>query len=133
MKLPGSLALDSSLIIRHMRTADAEIANTLKMATELYVPLTVLGEILYGIRRSGNDRRAEEAWEKFEYGTVLLHPDDSTAEHYAELKDYVARKGTPIPENDLWIAATARSHDLTLYCHDRHFDGLASMMSILQA
>jgi tRNA(fMet)-specific endonuclease VapC len=30
-------------------------------------------------------------------------------------------KGRPIPENDIWIAATARQHDLTLVSRDRHF------------
>lgn len=60
MKTPGSLALDSSVIVRHMRTADVVISTQLKAATELYLPLTALGEMRFGIQRAGNSRRAIE-------------------------------------------------------------------------
>lgn len=133
MKTPDSLALDSSVVVRHMRTADPAIAEQLKSATELYLPLTALGEILYGIKRSGNDSRAEEQWRRFSQGVVLLLPDEATAVAYAELKNHLAAKGRLIPENDLWIAATAKSHALPLYCKDAHFDELADLMTIIQA
>jgi tRNA(fMet)-specific endonuclease VapC len=133
MKTPGSLALDSSVIVRHMRTADPAISSRLKVATELYLPLTALGEMRFGIQRAGNSRRAVEQWERFAKEVVLLLPDDATATAYAELKQALAAKGKPIPENDLWIAATAKSHDLPLFCKDAHFDELADLMTIIQA
>jgi tRNA(fMet)-specific endonuclease VapC len=133
MKTPGSLALDSSVIVRHMRLADADIVARLKAATELYLPLTALGEMLYGIRRSGNDPRAQAQWQRFNQGVVLLEPNEVTASVYAEFKSHLANKGRLIPENDIWIAATAHSHDLPLYCRDAHFEELADIMSIVQA
>lgn len=133
MKTPGSLALDSSVIVRHMRTADPAIATKLKEATELYLPLTALGEMRFGLHRAGNSRRAVEQWERFFREVVLLMPDEATATAYAELKQALAVKGKPIPENDLWIAATAKSHGLPLYCKDVHFDELADLMTIVQA
>lgn len=133
MKAPGSLALDSSIVVRHLRIADPAIALQLKAASELYLPLTVLGEMLYGIRRAGNSRRAIEQWERFSRDVILLMPDEATAAAYGELKDALAVKGKPIPENDLWIAATAKSHGLPLYCKDAHFNELAGLMTILQA
>ena len=133
MMTKDSLALDSSIIIRHMRTADPAIATKLKAANELYMPLTVLGEILYGIKRSGNNIRAREQWQKFSQTVVLLMPDEATAAAYADIKDHLASKGRPIPDNDMWIAATAKSHDLTLYCRDQHFEELKEMMTIIQA
>jgi len=133
MKTPGSLALDSSVIVRHMRTADAAVAGQLKAATELYLPLTALGEMRFGILRAGNSRRAIEQWERFFREVIVLLPDEATATAYAELKQALATKGKPIPENDLWIAATARSHGLPLYCKDAHFDELADLMTIIQA
>lgn len=105
MKTPGSLALDSSVIVRHMRTADPAIAATLKAATELYLPLTALGEMRFGLQRAGNSRRAVEQWERFSRDVVLLLPDD----------------------------ATAKSQGLPLYCQDAHFNELAHLMTILQA
>jgi tRNA(fMet)-specific endonuclease VapC len=133
MKTPGSLALDSSLIVHHLRRADPDIAARLKAAAELYLPLVALGEMLYGIKRSGNDPRAIEPWRSFSHGVVLLLPDETTAASYAELKEHLAAKGKPIPENDLWIAATAHSHDLPLYCKDAHFEELSGVMTIIQA
>ena len=128
----SSLALDSSIIIRHLRMADPQIAARLKSASELYLPLTALGEILYGIGRSGNDPRAIGPWQQFSRNVVLLRPDESTAATYAEMKNHLASKGRIIPDNDIWIAATARSHDLPLYCRDGHFDELTGLMTIIQ-
>ena len=132
MKPSSSLALDSSVIIYHMRAADTAIAAQLKAASELYVPLTVLGEILYGIERSGNDPRATEQWRNFEQNAVLLRPDEATASAYATIKHHLKTKGKTIPDNDMWIAATAKSHQLPLFCRDYHFDELADVMDIVQ-
>ena len=116
-----------------MRTADPVISAKLKSATELYLPLTALGEMRFGIHRSGNSRRSIEQWERFFREVILLLPDEATASAYAELKQALATKGKPIPENDLWIAATAKSHGLPLFCKDTHFDELADLMTIIQA
>jgi tRNA(fMet)-specific endonuclease VapC len=51
----------------------------------------------------------------------------------AKLKQALSTAGRPIPENDIWIAATASSHGLPLYCRDAHFDELAGLMTIIQA
>ncbi len=99
----SSLALDSSIIVRHMRTAAPAIAARLKAAAELYLPLTALGELLYGIKRSGNDARAVEQWKRFSQNVVLLRPDELTASAYAEIKLHLANKGKIIAGRpDLW-------------------------------
>ena len=49
------------------------------------------------------------------------------AEHYARLFVQLKRAGTPIPDNDLWIAAVAIEHDLALVTRDRHFDKLPQL------
>jgi tRNA(fMet)-specific endonuclease VapC len=128
----SSLALDSSIIIRHMRKANAEIAASLKAASELYLPLTSLGEIFYGTNRSGNDARAVEQWQRFSQSVVILYPDEATAVAYAEIKLHLEIKGKRIPDNDMWIASTAKSFDLPLYCRDGHFDVLKEIMTIVQ-
>ena len=60
MKTTGSLALDTSIVVRHLRTADPELAAELSAATELYLPLMALGELRYGVRHSGQQRAAEQ-------------------------------------------------------------------------
>jgi tRNA(fMet)-specific endonuclease VapC len=84
------------------------------------------------VEHSGEDLRAVTQLGEFMREAVLLMPDEATAKTYAKLKSFLADKGKLIPENDLWIAATAKSHDLTLYCDDAHFDELKGQMDIRQ-
>ena len=74
LKTPESLALDSSFIVRHMRTSDPASAAAPKAVTELYLPLTALGEMRFGLQRAGNSRRAIERWERFSHDVVILLP-----------------------------------------------------------
>ena len=48
--------------------------------------------------------------------------DFDTARLYGRIKAELRRKGKPIPENDIWIAAAAIQYGLTLVTRDRHFD-----------
>jgi tRNA(fMet)-specific endonuclease VapC len=53
---------------------------------------------------------------------VLLHNiDRATAEHYADIFAALRAAGTPIPTNDIWIAASARQHALPVFSFDAHF------------
>lgn len=129
----GSLALDTSVVVLHLRQRSAQVSQRLSEASELYVPVTALGELWFGVQRSGNDSRARESLEKFLLNAVIIYPDEQTAEIYAHLKEQLTRNGTPIPENDLWIAATAHSHQLRLYHDDSHFKLLAELIELERA
>ncbi len=52
----------------------------------------------------------------------MLVCDEGVARFYSEVKDDLRRKGRPVPENDVWIAATALRHDLALATRDSHFE-----------
>lgn len=52
---------------------------------------------------------------------TVLSADQATAEACAKVKAALLNKGKPIPENDIWIAATALQYDLPLYTNDKHF------------
>jgi tRNA(fMet)-specific endonuclease VapC len=100
---------------------DEELAATLDDG-DLHLPVIVLGEYRYGIRRSR--RRAEyEQWLKNTLPMLVLLPvGQSTTVHYAALCDGLRRAGTPIPTNDAWVAAIALEHALPVASRDRHFD-----------
>jgi tRNA(fMet)-specific endonuclease VapC len=51
----------------------------------------------------------------------LLAIDATTAEIFVTIKLALFAKGNPIPENDIWIAATAIQYQLPLYTNDKHF------------
>jgi tRNA(fMet)-specific endonuclease VapC len=57
----------------------------------------------------------------------VVHPDDATAEIYANLAAELERKGTPIPENDIWIAAVSLELDMPLATRDAHFERVAGL------
>jgi tRNA(fMet)-specific endonuclease VapC len=118
--MAGSLLLDTSFIIQLFgRDADAE--RVVASASELYLPSIALGELLYGAERSS--RRAENIAqvEEFAASAAVLSCDAETAWHYGEMKSSLRRKGRPLPDNDIWIAAIARQHQLTVATRDAHF------------
>ena len=51
----------------------------------------------------------------------LLNIDSITAKFYGEMISALYKKGKPLPTNDVWIAATAKQHNLTLISRDGHF------------
>jgi predicted nucleic acid-binding protein len=62
--------------------------------------------------------------------TIVLAADETTTRHYAEIRLQLVAAGTPIPMNDLWIAAIARQHDLPVISRDAHFDQVKGLTRI---
>ncbi len=52
----------------------------------------------------------------------IYFADERTAEHYGAIKSNLKEKGTPIPENDIWIAALSFQHKIDLVSRDAHFE-----------
>ena len=52
---------------------------------------------------------------------MMMPVDAATAALYGRLKAELMTPGQIIPDNDLWIAALAKQHDLTLVSRDQHF------------
>jgi tRNA(fMet)-specific endonuclease VapC len=59
--------------------------------------------------------------------TTVLSCDAGTAAQYGEIKNQLRAKGRPLPENDIWIAAIAIQHGLTLVSRDRHFEEIEAL------
>ena len=94
------------------------------------LPVIALGEFLFGIRRS-RERAKLERWIEEVKGTCALVPVDAdTADHYADIREELRAAATPIPENDIWIAALCRQHHLTLASRDGHFDKVRDLKRV---
>jgi tRNA(fMet)-specific endonuclease VapC len=89
----------------------------------------VLGEIKAGFLGGTQRHRNEALLQRFlAKATVsVLLPGRETAEHYGRIFVQLKRAGTPVPDNDLWIAALALEHDLTLITRDRHFERIGQL------
>lgn len=55
-------------------------------------------------------------------GVSILFADDQTTQHYASIYRQLRKQGTPMPMNDMWLAALVIQHNLALHARDRHFD-----------
>jgi tRNA(fMet)-specific endonuclease VapC len=58
---------------------------------------------------------------------IIVSVDKETAFHYGHIRSALAQAGTPIPENDIWIAALGVQHQLSLVTRDTHFERIASI------
>jgi tRNA(fMet)-specific endonuclease VapC len=95
---------------------DEALAHRWEACDEVWIPLIVLGEIKAGFYGGTEQRRNEILFNKLlTKPTVgVLLPTRETAERYARLFVQLKRAGTPIPDNDFWIAALALQHQLAL-------------------
>jgi tRNA(fMet)-specific endonuclease VapC len=109
---------------------DPAIIAHLAHADQLALPVIVLAEYRYGIAQSRN-RAAYANWLKALLNDCLvLDINEASTHHYAEITLELRRKGTPIPTNDIWIAALCRQYALPLLSRDRHFDLVAGIKRI---
>ena len=109
---------------------DAALDACLQRATELHVPVVVVGEYRYGVRRSRH-RESYERWLASAIETLTVLPVlDSTSRHYAALCHELRQAGTPVPTNDAWIAALSREHRLPVVSQDAHFDAVPGLRRI---
>lgn len=106
----------------------------IRSATEVLVPAIVLGELRYGFEgavHGTENRRKLEAFLANAVVTVLA-VDDGTARVYANLKQFLRKAGSPIPENDIWIAALAVEHGVALATSDAHFARLPQVAKVME-
>lgn len=118
--MPGRVLLDTSVLIALLR-GDSAVGERLGEADEVFTNVVALGELYYGAMRSEQSEANRALVERLAEDLSVLACDRGTAEAYARLKDELRAKGRPIPDNDLWVAATAEQHGLTVASRDEHF------------
>jgi tRNA(fMet)-specific endonuclease VapC len=108
----------------------AEIKSALQRAEEICVNPIILEELLAGFRRGGRLRKNQEELRMFLSSprVHVLNLDEETAERYSLVLDSLWRAGTPIPSNDLWIAASAMQHGLRILTTDAHYQKVAQVV-----
>jgi tRNA(fMet)-specific endonuclease VapC len=122
----GRVLLDTNIIIQ-LFADDAGVRLGVAHADAVFVPVIALGELFYGARQSGRVAANLERITAFAAAAAVLVCDGATAAAYGELKAVLRAQGTPIPENDIWIAALARQHALKLATRDIHFEAVPGL------
>ena len=102
---------------------DTELASFLETVDTVYIPLVVLAEIKAGFYSGNQQNRNAGILRGFlaQPAVRVVCPGVETAEHYARIFAKLRQAGTPVPDNDLWIAALAFEHGFALITRDRHF------------
>jgi tRNA(fMet)-specific endonuclease VapC len=104
----------------------AEVVTLVEHSEVVFLPFVVLAELRAGFAVGKRGAENERVLRRFlmKPGVAVLFADDQTTHHYAAVFRQLRRQGTPIPTNDLWIAALVLQHDLVLCARDRHFEHL---------
>jgi len=123
--------LDTNAYSQLMR-GHAPLSQLLESAGEVLLPVTVLGELHAGFemgsRRDANRRQLGEFLALPGVETVAITQD--MAERYGLLVKQLTHQGTPIPTNDIWIAACALETGARLVTYDPHFQHVHGLITL---
>ena len=125
------LALDTNRY-RDLTDGVEEVVHRLSRVETIVVPFVVLAELRGGFLVGRRGERNERILQRFlaKPGVEVVYADDGTTRAYARLFRQLRKQGTPIPTNDLWIAALVSQHNMALYSRDRHFDHLPQLIVV---
>jgi tRNA(fMet)-specific endonuclease VapC len=128
----SSFCLDTSAY-SNFRRGNEELAALLDQAELVGVPTVALGELRTGFLLGGRRRRNERDLDVFLDNPVVqvLPVDSETSRQYAEIVAELCKAGTPIPTNDIWIAATAARNGTTVLTCDDRFERIGRVGSLV--
>jgi len=107
-----------------------EVTEVLRQVVHIGITAISIGELYSGFK--GGNREQENRRELGLFldspRVTLYHIDEYTAEYYCAIVDQLKTRGTPIPTNDIWIAAIAFQHGLQLFTLDKHFSRIEGLL-----
>ena len=126
-----SLVLDSNAIIA-LFDSDEDIRETISSAEKVLVPAVVLGEVQLGINDTKRGRTTQKALERFldQPFVEVLDVGAETASCFVTIMKYLMTHGTPIPTDDVWIAAGALETGSVILTRDGHFDNIPMVRTV---
>jgi tRNA(fMet)-specific endonuclease VapC len=113
-----------------LKRGDEGVASLVRESTELVFSMVVVGELLFGFRNGARfDRNSRELDEFLEDARVGVLPvTRTTADRFGRIASALRRTGTPIPSNDIWIAAHAFESGAELVTFDGHFEAVEGLV-----
>ncbi|MFO7890070.1 MAG: type II toxin-antitoxin system VapC family toxin [bacterium] len=127
--MSGRYLLDTNIVIA-LFAGDPSVTQHLKKSVNIIIPSIVLGELYFGAQKSVHKEKNINLIHEFAKECAVYHCDELTAWHYGKIKGKLKIKGTPIPENDLWIASISIQHQIPLVTRDMHFNSIDTLAVI---
>lgn len=121
--MSGKIALDTDIAIMFLN-GNEPINAFLAKQTEVYMPVIVAGELIFGALNSKHTEQNLARHKKLIQKSRVLAITETTANTYAKTRLSLKKKGKPIPENDLWIASLCIEHKIPLLSNDAHFEDI---------
>ena len=118
-----TVVVDTNVLIRFL-AGEERYRHAFDAYGRILVPSVVVGEFKCGTDgKTAKGRQQKKALETFlaKACVELISMGEKESDWYAEVFQVLKRQGTPVPQNDMWIAATALSHGAPLLSDDAHF------------
>ncbi len=118
----SKILLDTNAYSHYLR-GDERVLEHLAGADIIYMSIFVLGELYYGYSLGNKEKENREKLDTFleKPSVFLLEAARETSEFFASIKKQLKTNGTPIPLNDVWIAAHTMEMGAELITFDKHF------------
>jgi len=118
--MSGRICLDTSAVIKIFRN-DPQSKHLLAQYSRYSLPVPVVAELLFAAKNSVKSIENIEIYSQFIDACTTIGTTRKTAEIYSDIRLQLKRNGKPIPENDIWIAAICKEHNLMIATADIHF------------
>jgi tRNA(fMet)-specific endonuclease VapC len=116
----GKFIIDANVVIDYLRGKNNLLCQLMDNEV-VSISVIVIGELIFGAENSIQIKKHLSQVEELLSKVNIVRIDYETAKIYGKIRADLRKKGTPIPENDIWIAATAMQHNFTLITNDKHF------------
>lgn len=125
----NEILIDTNIYSHAMR-GDTEIIEILQQVAHIGITAISIGELLSGFKAGNKEKINRQELNQFlDSPRVTLYSiDEQTAEYYCLILGQLKNNGTPIPTNDIWIAAVAFQQGMPIYTKDQHFAKIKGLL-----
>ena len=123
-----SIMLDTNAYSSYRR-GNADVLEALGRAERVFMSVFVLGELLYGFLGGNRELRNRRELSSFldKPSVFVATASEETSEQFAVIKQALRQAGTPLPMNDVWIAAHCLQLGATMVTLDGHFSSVPGL------
>jgi tRNA(fMet)-specific endonuclease VapC len=126
-----NLALDTNAYTA-LHRGDRALAEHVRSAATIGVPVIVLGELYFGFMNGERLNENDAALDRFlaTPRVRVLHLTERTPRLFGEIATLLRRSGTPIQQDDVWIAALCKEHGFALATRDRGMRNVLGLRTV---
>lgn len=126
------IILDTSAYVGFKRNVSDLVEIIVNAESILFSPI-VLGELMFGFRNGSKFKENMNDLNKFlDHESVeMVQIGQITSDRYSRIASQLRTQGTPVPTNDIWVAAQTMEHGAELITSDRHFQNISGLVYTL--